>query len=241
MSTNPSAQRRSVVVAAVLGVAAAVVGVSVLQGVGSEPASPPRATPTVLGEQVMVLDLGEVPAGEARDACGTPAFSAGGVDVRYAVRQATEEGDVPVVLLANAEGELRMCDVAGPDHPAQFPVPTASDAEPVVSLAGRASWECTGTRLDRYTSTSWLAVDDAVDRVEQRFVVDGVAGPWFSTKASGGYAHLQAWETGPLPQGTSLVVEHRVLDAEGEPVAQGHLPVGPTELGRCEDGDVQIG
>jgi hypothetical protein len=240
MRTYQPVRRRGVVAA--VAAALAVTGLAAC-GNASDPETTPVPEPTVLGEQVFALDLGAVPDEEALSVCSSPKFAKDGpVEVLYGVRQATEDGAVPVVLLRNDEGDLRLCDVEGPDSPSQYPVPVASEAQPVVFLTnGRAAWDCTGQKLERYTSTTWLAVGPEVATVEQRFVVDGAEGPWFSTEPVDGYAHLQTWEVGPLPKRTDLTVETRVLDAEGEPVPQDALPVGAREVGWCEDGDVEIG
>ena len=142
-------------------------------------------------------------------------------------------------------GTLRLAMGPEPDRewgtaPEDRP-PSASDAEPVVFLNARASWDCTRARLDRYTAATWLALDDRVATVRQRLWVDGEPGPWFTTAAVNGFAHLSAWEDGPLPEGTELAAQYEVLDADDAVVAQTALPTEPAEVGWCEDGDVQIG
>lgn len=182
------------------------------------------------------LDLGPVtdPTSCLSDAFAPDAES---VDVLYGVHQRTADGSSPVLLLRNVAGELRLCDVAGPDAPAQQPLPEPSDAERVAFLTnGRMVWDCSGTTVDRYTSTMWLAVTPEVGWVQQRFRVDGVPGPWFSTQAQGGYAHLQTWLDGPVPAGAALDVQVRVLDPDRQPVRQSVQP-----LPGCTEGDVRIG
>lgn len=244
MRNRRTSQGVAVVAAAALGVAVAVVGVTALRDAGDPETTTagPAAEPTVLGEDLLVLDRGTVSDIDAVRSCATQQFAGPRpVEVLYGVRQLAADGEGPVVVLRNSEGDLRLCDAAGPDSPSQSPLPSASDAEPVAFLNARAAWDCTGSRLDRYTAATWLVVDDQVATVRQRLWVDGVPGPWFTTEAVGGFAHLSAWEDGPLPEGTELAAQYEVLDAEGGAVAQEALPVEPAEVGWCEDGDVQIG
>jgi hypothetical protein len=234
----------AVVAAAALGVAVAVVGVSSLRDAGDAgtAAAGPAAVPTVLGEDLLVLDRGAVDDVEAVRSCATRSFAGPRpVEVLYGVRQLDAESEGPVVVLRNAAGELRLCDAAGPDSPSQAPGPSATDAEPVAFLNARAGWDCTDARLDRYSSATWLAVDDQVATVRQRLWVDGEPGPWFTTEAANGFVHVTSWEDGPLPEGTDLAAQYEVLDADGGAVAQDALPVDPEPVGWCEDGDVQIG
>ena len=243
MRNRRTFQGVAVAAAAALGVAVAVVGVTALSG-GDDPATTagPAAEPTVLGEDALLLDRGAVTDDDAVRSCSTKRFAAGGpVEVVYAVAQDSASGEGPVVVLRNAAGELRLCDAAGPDSPSQAPLPTADAADPVASLNARAAWDCTVSRLDLYTSSAWLVVDDQVASVRQRLWVDGEAGPWFTTEAQGGFAHVAAWVDGPLPEGTTLEAQYEVLDADGAAVTQDALPVDPSEVGWCEDGDVQIG
>jgi len=244
MRNRRPSQGVAVVAAAALGVALAVVGVTALRDAG-EPettTSGPAAEPTVLGDELLVLDRGNVADDAAVEACSTGEFAGDDpVEVLYGVRQLAADSEGPVVVLRNATGELRLCDAAGPDSPSQAPVPSASDAEPVVFLNARAAWDCTRSRLDRYTAATWLVLDDRVATVRQRLWVDGEPGPWFTTDAVNGFAHVAAWEDGPLPEGTELAAQYAVLDADGGTVAQDALPVEPAEVGWCEDGDVQIG
>jgi hypothetical protein len=244
-ATPPSRRRVAAVIGAVLAVGV-IVGGAALAGLGgpdrTSEAAPraPRTAPAA--EPVLDLDAGELSDLEARAACSTETFAAGqDVTVLYAVRQRTEAGDSPVVLLRNSAGDLRLCDAAGPDAPAVLPLPEASDRAPVAFLSnGRAAWDCSGTTVDGYTATLWLAVGPQVDRVQQRYVVSGQPGPWFSTRARNGFAHLQTWLSGPVAEGATLAVQQRVLDESGAPVAQDALP-GRRPLAGCRDGDVQIG
>lgn len=247
MRNRRPAQGVAVVAAAALGVAVAVVGVSALRDSGDSGDSAattagPDAAPTVLGEDLLVLDRGTLSDVDAVRSCATKEFAGPRpVEVLYGVRQLAADSEGPVVALRNAAGELRLCDAGGPDSPSQAPVPSASDAEPVVFLNAGAAWDCTRARLDRYTAATWLAVDDQVTTVRQRLWVDGEPGPWFTTEAVNGFAHVAAWEDGPLPEGTDLAAQYEVLDAQGGAVAQDALPVDPAAVGWCEDGDVQIG
>ncbi len=97
-------------------------------------------------------------------------------------------------------------------------MPTVSRGNPVRHLStGRSVWRCDGaTRvLDGFRMTSWLVVSPDVRTIRQRYWVDDVPGPWFTTRAQNGFAHLQTWLRGPEPAGTSYSVEYRVLDAQG--------------------------
>lgn len=241
----------AVVAAAVLGVALTVVGASVLRdggpatradGPSAVPGRPPTGEPTVLGEELLGLDRGTLGEAEALRSCASPRFAGEGpVEVLYGVRQVVADSEGPVVALRNADGELRLCDARGPDSPSQAPLPEVGASAPVAFLNAGASWECTGDRLDRYTSATWLLVDDRVAGVRQRLWVDGDPGPWFTTEAVNGLVHVAAWVEGPLPAGTDLATQFELLDAAGEPVPQDMLPTTPAEVGWCADGDVQIG
>lgn len=234
----------AVVAAAVLGVAVAAAGVSALAGSddAATTTAGPAAEPTVLGDEMLLLDRGIVSDIDAVRSCATKEFAGPRpVKVLYAVRQLAVDSEGPVVVLRNAEGELRLCDDAPvPDAPSQVPVPSPSDTEPVVLLAGRAAWDCTGQRLDRYTATTWMRVDDQVATVRQRIWVDGEPGPWFTTAAVNGIVHLAVWEDGPLPKGTELAAQYEVLDAADGVVAQDALPTESADAGGCENGDVEI-
>ncbi len=245
----PSRRRLGAVVGAVLAVGVIVGGAAVasIGGKNAPGEASPAGSASPSGSQTvdprLALDAGELSAAQALAACSTGAFAAGGdVTVLYAVRQQSQHGDSPVVLLRNAAGELRLCDAAGPDAPAVLPLPEASEADPVAFLTnGRAAWDCSGSTVDGYTATLWLAVGPQVDRVEQRYVVEGEPGPWFSTTARNGYAHLQTWIDGPVGPDGALAVQQRVLDADGAPVPQGALPTTPQPLAGCRGGDAQIG
>lgn len=250
---TPASRRRNgaVIVAALGVVAVAVAGFAVGQLAGPDTSDAGQAgPPVVLGteavrepEPTLDLDLGPTDPQDVAE-CLIPRFAddAASVEVLYGVRQRTSDGSAAVLVLRNAEGELRLCDVNGGDSPSQLPVPSAGDGEPVVFLSnGRASWDCDGRWLDGYADTTWLAVSPEVDKVQQRFVVDGEPGDWFSTRAQDGYAHLQTWLDGPFAKNTMIKVEHRVLDGSGEEVGQSALPTGPQRLEGCQGADVQIG
>lgn len=239
--------RHGAVVASSLTVAVIVLGIASVKLGDTTKASPPTTAELSAGtdEPILDLDLGPLTGPPAGSVCTAPDVDAGSpeVELLYGMRQKSASGSGPVLLLRDGAGDLLMCDVAGPDRPAQLPLPQASSAEPVVFLTnGRSRWECTGETLDRYTSTTWLAVTPDVDRVQQRFVVDGAPGPWFTTHAAGGYAHLQTWLDGPVAGDTRLSTEYRVLDAAGEPVRQSALESAADLPGGCSDGgDVTIG
>lgn len=245
-ASTPSRRRTGTVIATAVAVALVVAGVAAATLTGgaepTEPASGPVGT--VATDPLLDLDGATVTEDAARAFClpgdftGDPAS----VDVLYAVQQRSQQGEEPVVLLRRPDGELRLCDAAGPDAPAQAPVPAATTSDPVAFLTnGRMAWDCSGRTIDGYTATAWLAVAPTVDRVQQRYWVDGVARPWFSARARDGYVHLQTWLAGPFADGTALAVQHRVLDADGAAVAQSALPTRRVALSGCHGGDAEIG
>ena len=83
-------------------------------------------------------------------------------------------------------------------------------------------------------------VSPDVATVRERFWVAGVPGPWFETRAHGGYAHLQTWLQGPEPRST-YAQQFQVLDADGTAVPQTALPTGKQPLPGCQGGSVEIG
>jgi hypothetical protein len=244
------------VFAAVVAVVAVVLGFSVLRTLSDDRSAGDTggdvaaagATGSPVRQDVsdeVDLDQGAVDPADV-DACLVPDFasSAADVDVLYGQRQSTEGGVAPVLVLRNAAGDLRLCDAEGGDAPAEAPLPAPTPAEPVVFLSnGHSRWSCTdGKVLQGYRDTTWLAVAPEVATVQQRYWVDGVPGPWFTTSARDGYAHLQSWLTGPEPSGTRYAVEYRVRDADGGTVAQSALPTGKDRLPGCSgDGDAEIG
>jgi hypothetical protein len=191
---------------------------------------------------VTELDQGPTDADDLA-ACTTPDFSPEGTDpeVLYGVRQLRLDGSSAVLVLRNAEGDVRLCDRFGTDAPAQAPLPTPTAEEPVAFLSnGRAAWTCDGTRLRRFEQSTWLVVSPDVATVRERFWVAGVPGPWFETRAHGGYAHLQTWLQGPGPRST-YAQQFQVLDADGTAVPQTALPTGKQPLPGCRGGSVEIG
>jgi hypothetical protein len=243
-TTSPSRRHLGAVVAAVLAVGVVVTGASALSLAGPDPDPAPAQLATAPPQDPAVdLDQGDATEADV-EACVSGGFApdASSVEVLYGVRQQSPGGDVPVLLLRNAAGDLRFCDLAGPDAPAQLPLPEASADEPVVFLTnGRKSWDCTGAQVEGYTATTWLAVGPEVATVQERYWQDGKPGPWFTTEARGGYAHLQTWVTGPLPAQAQLGVQTQALDADGRPVNRSALPRGRQALPGCAGGDAQIG
>ncbi len=195
------------------------------------------------------LDRGSIDRGSIGRAdvagCLAPDFATDPalVTVLYGVRQKTPDGSVPVLILRNRAGRIRLCDEFGGDYLAQLPPERATAANPVAFYStGRRDWNCEQRtqKLRRFTMTEWLSTSAPVHTVRLRFVVDGTPGAWFATRAANGFAHLQAWLDGPLPRGTRLAVQQEVLDATGAPVAQTMLPAGQ-RLPGCTAGSVQIG
>ncbi len=193
-----------------------------------------------LDDAQVTLDLGAVSETALAMCQGSPDAT-----VLFSSRQATDTSPADVMVVRDPDGEVRLCDGFGGDVPAEAPLPVATEANPVVFLAnGRSSWSCQGTDrvLERFRQSTWLAVAPEVDTVAERIFVDGVPGPWFTTTASGGYAHLQAWLVGPQPASTTYEVEYRVLDADGTVVRQSALPSDRAPLTGCTaEGSAEIG
>ena len=209
------------------------------------PAAPPVAGPPA-NSGTTRLDLGATSSADVLT-CLTPEFAADAAQVKvlYGVKQARLGGSSPVLILRNAAGDVRLCDQFGSDSPAEAPLPTASSDRPVAFLStGRSTWTCQGSTqvLDRFEKTTWLVVSPEVASVRQRYLVDGVATPWFESTAVGGYVHLQSWLEGPQPAETTYAEQFRVLDASGDDVHQTALPTTPTPLPGCSGGgSAQIG
>lgn len=230
-------------------VGALVVGAASLKsltGPAEQPASPPVAAGPSADPTVVDLDLG--PTSEADvTSCLTPGFAADAaeVDVLYGVEQRRLGGSSPVLVLRNAAGDVRLCDQFGGDSPSQAPLATASPAHPVAFLSnGRSSWSCAGTTkvLNRFEQSTWLAVAPEVSTVQQRYLVGGVPGAWFTSRAQDGYVHLQSWLEGPEPASTRFAEQFRVLDASGDDVPQTALPTRQSLLPGCsKGGSAQIG
>jgi hypothetical protein len=234
------------VISVVVLVAALVLGAGSLKSLldDSRPSDAPVAeAPAMIptdDESVIDLDLGATSADDVA-ACLTPGFATDvdSVDVLYGVRQHRLGGSSSVLVLRNAAGDVRLCDQFGGDSPSQAPLPNATAARPVAFLSnGRSSWTCAGTTrvLQKFEQSTWLVVSPDVATVQQRYWVDGVPGPWFKTAARGGYAHLQTWLEGPEPAGTTYGQQFRVLDADGEEVAQEALPTDRSKLPGCSEG-----
>ena len=240
-----------VLIAAVL-VAALLLGFDNLHRSTTDTGPGSSAAGQTTGRSSAGPDTADLDRGAVSDAdvatCLAPDFATAVADVDplYGEVQSTPSGEEPVLVLRNQAGDLRLCDAFGGDSPAVAPLPTPSVTDPVAFLStGRASWQCTGDdrlALGGYQSTSWLAVAPTVHTIEQRYVVDGSPGEWFSTTPRGGYAHLHTWIDGPLPAGTTYAVQWRVLDADGHPVQQSTLPTARTGLSGCTAaGSAQIG
>ena len=204
-------------------------------GVAAAPPMIPTQDPSLTD-----LDVGTTSTDDVA-ACLTPGFATDvdSVDVLYGVRQHRLGGSSSVLVLRNAAGDVRLCDQFGGDSPSQAPQPTATSARPVAFLSnGRSSWTCAGTTrvLQKLEQSTWLVVSPDVATVQQRYWVGGVPGPWFETRAQRGYAHLQTWVEGPEPAGTTYAQEFRVLDADGNEIAQDALPTAQSKLPGCSEG-----
>ncbi len=195
------------------------------------------------GNKQINIDLG--PAGdEAVAACLGDGFaeSPDQVTVLYGVQQLTRTGSGPSLLLQNEAGDYRMCDMFGATAPSGQPVKLATDKKPVSYLTNNIqSWNCDGTVLQDFEMSQWLSVSSKVDRVQLRFSVQGKAQPWFTTKASDGVVHMQAWLDGPIGKTHKISMQQRVLDSSGKVVKQSAIPTGQQKLANCKTGSVVIG
>ncbi len=230
------------VVALVVGAAS----LKALSGARNDAAQQAASASSSTAPLVTKLDLGAT-TDEDVTSCLTPDFAskADQVDVLYGVQQRQLGGRSPALILRNADGDLRLCDHFGADSPSVAPVPTPSDEDPVEFLNnGRSAWTCAETTnvLDRFERSLWLVVAPDVASVRQRYVVDGVPGPWFESETQDGYIHLQSWLDGPQPATTKYAEQFRVLSSSGEEVPQAVLPTDEDELLGCTDeGSAQIG
>ncbi len=164
------------------------------------------------------------------------------VEVLYGVRQATPTGEARVLVVRNAVGRVRLCDMLGTDAPSVVPGTLPTTDRPVEQLSnGRRAWDCRGGAVHRLRTSQWLSVLGSVAVVRTRFVVGGRPQPWFVTRPADGIAHLQAWLDGPLRGHQRLAVQEQVLDAAGRPVRQTAVPTGRQPLTGCADGSAMIG
>lgn len=164
------------------------------------------------------------------------------VTVLYGVLQQTRTGSAPSLLLQNEAGDYRMCDMFGATAPSGQPVKLANEKKPVTYLTNNLqSWNCDGAVLDDFEMSQWLSVSSKVDRVQLRFSVQGKAQPWFTTKASNGVVHMQAWLDGPVGRTHKISMQQRVLDSSGKVVKQSAIPTGQQSLANCRTGSVVIG
>lgn len=244
------ARRNGLAVIAALTVAALAVGVAAIslppgsgQDDGDGPAASMTSSSTPSGD-ASVLEIDHGPSDDeaaVADCAGSDFADAGDVEVVYDVVQEAPGGTTPVLVLRNADGDLRLCDMTGPDAPASLPLPQADTSEPVVELTNSDRiWNCDGTVLAGFRATTWLSTGPDVAEVAQRFVVDGTAGPWFSTTPVAGVAHLQVW-LGPQNEDAEIHLEQRAATSDGTPVETrwdaDQRVAGCTGTG----GDVQIG
>jgi hypothetical protein len=227
-------------------VAALILGTDSLKALSGNDGTGPNvaAGASTTASPTGVIDLDQGPTdGDDLSACLARGFTPQGTDpeVLYGVRQLRLAGTSAVLVLRNAEGDVRLCDRSGADTPAQAPLPTPTAEEPVGFLSnGHATWTCDGTRLRRFEQSTWLVVSSDVATVRERFWVAGVPGPWFETRAHGGFAHLQTWLQGPEPRST-YAQQFQVLAADGTAVPQTALPTRAQPLPGCRGGSVEIG
>jgi hypothetical protein len=246
------ARRNALAVVAALTVAAVAIGVA---AVSMSPASPDRsgdgdpaaasASPSQPSDGASALEVDHGPSADpaAVADCAGDGFAddPADVEVLYDVVQEAPDGPAPVLALRNTDGELRLCDMTGPDAPAVLPLPQSDAATPVVELtAGDRVWDCDETVLAGFRATTWLSTEPDVAEVAQRFVVDGTPGPWFSSTPVGGIAHVQVW-LGLQVEDAEIHLEQRALHADGSPVET--TWAGSQRIAGCHgtDGEVQIG
>jgi hypothetical protein len=247
------AHRRGPTIVAALAVAAVAVGFAAVSfSDGSAPDDGPAATMTSSSQpdgdgDVLELDHGPSDDQAAVAACAGDGFAddPADVEVLYDVLQESPDGTTPVLLLRNADRELRLCDMTGPDAPATLPLPQADHDEPVVELTNNDRvWSCDADVLTGFRATTWLSTAPEVAEVAQRFVVDGTPGPWFSSTPVDGVAHLQSWlRFDQVPQQADAVIhlEQRARQADGTAVDSGWA--GRQRIAGCtgDGGEVQIG
>jgi hypothetical protein len=77
----------------------------------------------------------------------------------------------------------------------------------------------------KFTSSVWIKVPPAVDRVRQRLVVNGKAQQWFSNKAVDGLSYVHTWMEPPIREADTIELEVEFLDSSnqlvGVPGAEG--------------------
>ena len=255
MAGTSTRGHRGAVIGGMLAVAAILLGFTQMSMLGPTPtgarlsATSPSPSPSPTrsaNPPTLVLDLGETVGTKAVRSCLSPGFAKDPAAVRvlYGVRQRTAGGSSPVMVLRNRRGDVRLCDQFGGDYSSQAPLPAASPRYPVVPLStGRTQWDCSDDlTLRGLVQTTWLSVTPAVEEVRSRYVVDGVAGPWFSAEPHGGFVHIQAWLHGPVADGVRLGVERQVLDGSGRSVRQTALPTGVQAMPGCPtSGSPEIG
>jgi hypothetical protein len=107
--------------------------------------------------------------------------------------------------------------------PAREPVPSA--AEPLVSLTGGSGGSTSpdGRTVLTYDPTQLFRVSDRVARVQLRIVTSSAQGPWYEGVVVGGYAHVAAWLSAPMPNASgrygSVRSELRAFDRGGRQIA----------------------
>jgi hypothetical protein len=246
------ARRNGLAVVAALTVAAVAIGVAAVSlsadspdrsGDGGPAAASTSPSQPSDGSAVEEIDQGPSADPAAVTECAGDGFAEdpADVDVLYDVVQEAPDGAAPVLALRNADGELRLCDMTGPDAPAVLPLPQSDAATPVVELTpGDRVWNCDETELAGFRATTWLSTEPDVAEVAQRLVVDGTPGRWFSSTPVEGIAHLQVW-LGPQVEDAEIHLEQRALHADGSPVDT--TWAGTQRIAGCEgtDGEVQIG
>ena len=194
-------------------------------------------------DSIFDIDISSAVTADDIQKCLTDSFatSTADVEIRYAELQKSERGDVPVLILSNEHGDLRLCDSFGGDAPSVSPIDYADQSHPVTLVSnGRQAWDCAGTRLSGYSISHWLSVDSEVAKVQMRFVVNGSSSPWFSSAAQNGFVHLHAWLT-DQDAGSSLLVQVRVLDSSDDLVRQSAFSTDPQLMTGCENGSIDIG
>jgi hypothetical protein len=199
----------------------------------------PLTSDMTVSPEEIGLDATPLDNATATALCGPDGF--GDARVLYAQRQVSPIGPAPAILIENERGDWWACDRYGGSAPATFPVPLATAHDPAVPFTtGWRSWDCAGTVLHRLQIGEWFSTAPEVATLRLRFIVEGAPGPWFSTTASDGIAHLQAWLEGDLPAGTSIVLEHEFSDAAGRTVGA-EASQSVEELPDCSDGhDFQL-
>jgi hypothetical protein len=97
-----------------------------------------------------------------------------------------------------------------------FPAPDKRRTQLGVDTGGGASDRPKGP--DDLSNGMWVVAGRGVTTVQQRFVLEGKSGPWFTTPVIDGLAYVHSWAKTASVDGQKIVVQTRQLDRDGEQV-----------------------